>query len=403
LRTFARKRIALLCEYPTLSGGENSLLSMLGTAPLAGGEFEFLAFAPEKGPLAESFHALGIEVIPFDTRRSSSSASSEATSRRSRIREKLAGVFTSRKVDLLHANSLSMGRLSGPVVKESKATGIAHLRDIIKLSRRAIRDLNCQDRLLAVSRATRDHHLAQGLEAARCSVLYNGVDLARFHPPKNHAAKESIASELLRKLHGNHKIEPWRKSPFLIISIGQLGLRKGTEVLLQAAQKIKHPEIHYLIVGSRWSEKEESRAYERELHRLAARHPLPDRIHFLGTRNDIPRLLQASSLLVHTARQEPLGRVLLEAAATALPIIATDVGGTKEIFQDPSNTSNSPAARLIPKDDVAKLTCAIEELFSSEKERRAMGRAARSRMEAQFALEPAAKALREHYRDLLED
>ena len=52
---------------------------------------------------------------------------------------------------LLHANSLAMGRLSGPVAAELALPSLSHLRDIVTLSRQAIADLNCHTRLLAVS------------------------------------------------------------------------------------------------------------------------------------------------------------------------------------------------------------------------------------------------------------
>ena len=59
--------------------------------------------------------------------------------------------------------------------------------------------------------------------------------------------------------------------------------------------------------------------------------------------------MQAADLLVHAARQEPLGRVLLEAAACELPVMATDVGGTREIFGD------GPSVVLVPPGDPGAL------------------------------------------------
>src|SRR6185369_11888616 len=77
---------------------------------------------------------------------------------------------------------LAMGRLSGPVATEMQLPSIAHLRDIVGLSARAIADLDQHRRLLAVSQATRDYHVARGLTANKTFVAYNGVDLLRFQP-----------------------------------------------------------------------------------------------------------------------------------------------------------------------------------------------------------------------------
>ena len=83
---------------------------------------------------------------------------------------------------LLHANSLAMGRLSGPVAAELRLPSIGHLRDIIRFSTQAVADLNCHTRLLAVSDATRGLSRCRGPRAAKTHVLYNGVDLEEFHP-----------------------------------------------------------------------------------------------------------------------------------------------------------------------------------------------------------------------------
>ena len=104
-------------------------------------------------------------------------------------------------------------------------------------------------------------------------------------------------------------------------------------MLLRAAAQIadRMPNAHYVIIGQRHSEKTESRQFERDLLDASAR-ALVGRVHFLGRRNDVGRLLAELTLLAHPARQEPLGRVLLEAVAAGVAVVATAVGGTPEIF-----------------------------------------------------------------------
>jgi len=57
-----------------------------------------------------------------------------------------------------------------------------------------------------------------------------------------------------------------------------------------------------------------------------------NQVQWLGRRNDVPELMAKAKLLIHCAKQEPLGRVLLEAAASGLPMVTTRVGGTPEIL-----------------------------------------------------------------------
>jgi len=182
----------------------------------------------------------------------------------------------------------------------------------------------------------------------------------------------------------------------LVGSIGQICLRKAQDVLLEAAARGLSPAACcLLIIGERWSDKPESRRFEERLHVLAER--LAGRVHFLGARDDVPRLLNELTLLVHTARQEPLGRVLLEAAASGTPVVATDVGGTSEIFPP-----GSGSARLVPPDDPESLARAIGDLLAQPEARLALGAAARRRAEEQFDATQAAASLVEHYRAVAE-
>jgi glycosyltransferase involved in cell wall biosynthesis len=211
-------------------------------------------------------------------------------------------------------------------------------------------------------------------------VLRNGVDLRQFRP-------RSPTGYLHREL--NIPAE----AP-LVGDVGQIGLRKGQDVLMAAATALagRLPEFHCLFVGRRSSGKEESRRFESDL-RAAARGPLTGRVHFVGQRCDIEALLPELTLLVHVARQEPLGRVLLEAAACGVAVIATDVGGTREIFP-PATCS----ARLVSPDRPDDLAAAMAELLGDPSERRRLGIAARRRAEAAFDVRDAVAGLVEHYR-----
>ncbi|MBU4399965.1 MAG: glycosyltransferase [Planctomycetes bacterium] len=365
--------IILLCEYPTLNGGERSMLAVLDGLPAAG--FSPVVMAPPGGPLADELAGRGVELLSFQCREIGGVRIPTDL-----LRRRLAQILSRRRPALLHANSLAMGRLSGPVAARLRLPSIAHLRDIVKLSDRAVADLNCHARLLAVSRATREFHVSGGLSAEKTCVLYNGVDLDEFHPrpPTGYLHRELGLSAEAR----------------LIGTIGQLGLRKGQDVLLRAAATIadRAPNVHYLIVGERNSNKDESRQFENDLHD-ASGGPLLGRVHFLGRRNDVAPLLNELTLLVHAARQEPLGRVLLEAAAAGTTVVAAEVGGTPEIFPP-----QCEAARLVEPDDSAALAAVIVELLDDEPLRRRLAAAARRRAETYFDSRTAANNLLQHYR-----
>ena len=252
----------------------------------------------------------------------------------------------------------------------------------MRLSAAAIRSLNNLDRIITVSQATRDFHVKQGLDADRTEVIWNGIDPAPF--TRSETARCEIRSEL-----GIKSDEP------VVLSVGQIGLRKGFDTLAEAAVLLSQvqPGVHYLLAGQRFSTKEESIQHEQRIHEIF--NSAGDGLHFhpLGFRPDVVRLMSAADILVHPARQEPLGRVLLEAAAARLPIIATDVGGTREIL------CNQVSALLIPPDDPGALADRMQTLLSDRTRSLALGDAARQRIEKSFSVSGAATALADCWLD----
>ena len=107
--------------------------------------------------------------------------------------------------------------------------------------------------------------------------------------------------------------------------------------------------------------------------------------------------MSAADLLVHSAHQEPLGRVLLEAAASELPIVATNVGGTGEILQD------SRDAILVPPASHAALAEAIATALDDPDGGERRAESARRRIEQKFGVQGAADALLESWHCELRD
>jgi glycosyltransferase involved in cell wall biosynthesis len=276
-----------------------------------------------------------------------------------------------------------MGRLTGAIASLLDAACVAHLRDIIRLSRAAVADLNRNRRLLAVSRATRDSHVAAGLQCDRVRVVYNGIDCDVFQP--------RLRAGWLRAELG------LPASAFLIAAIGQIGIRKGQDVLANAAAQLANrlSDAHFVLVGERNSGKREAIEFETNVVEQFHAAGLSARFQRLGYRDDIPLLLNEVDLVVHPARQEPLGRVLLEAAAAGCPIIATDVGGTAEILE------HGHSAILVPPDDAQLLAEAIAELHDDAAKRKRYAEAARERVVSEFSIASAARTLADAWNEVL--
>jgi glycosyltransferase involved in cell wall biosynthesis len=357
-----KSRIALLFEYSTLNGGERSMLACLDWWRHQAAGMEFVAIAPARGRLAEELLSRSLEVIPW-TRDDGDPA--------------LIQIIQQAHPDLLHANSLSMGRVTGRIAAKVSIPTSSHLRDIVHLSSAAMADLNRNRLLIAVSFATRDAHAARGMDADRVVVVHNGVDLVKYQPRPR---RGWLRQELM--LPG---------TAVLAATIGQIGLRKGQDVLAAAAPLIvqRAPNVHFLLIGERSSTKAESVEFELNIDRQFASNHLSAQFHRLGYRDDIPDLMPEIDLIIHPASQEPFGRVLLEATACGVPVVATSVGGTAEIVVD------NVTGRLVPPRDPQLLANAVADLIADSETRHCMSVAARSRAEQEFHVGRCAEQLLE--------
>jgi glycosyltransferase involved in cell wall biosynthesis len=255
----------------------------------------------------------------------------------------------------------------------------------MRLSRARVARLNRLDRLLSVSRAAADALVAQGVAPDLLLVQPNGVDAEVEFSPDRQTGR-SLREEL-----GLPASAP------LVGFVGQLVMRKDPLSFLRAFRRVaaRRSDAHAVLIGARHSQKEEAVAYEASLHDEVRRAGLERRVHFLGERDDVPSVLAALSLLVNTSRQEPLGRVILEAMAMAVPVVATRVGGTPEIVADELN------GLLVPPDAPAACAAAVLRLLELPELASRLGTSARAHVLSEFTPRACADGWRAVYDSLV--
>ncbi len=371
-------KILVASEYGSVNGGENSFLTVIDGLRQNG--WSFIAAVPRRSPFANRLRESEVEVIDFCMHNADGVKKSQTE-----IREEFSTLATRTACDLVHCNSLSTSRICGPACRSLGIPSLGYLRDILKLSKKAMADLNQIDRLIAVSQATKRWHCERGLDPSRTFVVHNGVDSKIFFPDEKPPSQSGAA--------------PFTPSarPGLLF-VGQIGMRKGVDSLLDAFFKIAQeiPTAELAIVGQRYSQKQEAVDYEKRLILQVDNSLFSKRISWLGIRNDIPNLMRQSTILIHPARQEPLGRVLLESAASGLPMIATDVGGTSEILS-PTEFNEL----LVPPESPAEIARKVIELSNSPQKLNAISSQLRTRAMANFSVENCVSKLNWHYRELL--
>jgi glycosyltransferase involved in cell wall biosynthesis len=213
------------------------------------------------------------------------------------------------------------------------------------------------DRIITVSDAAQEAYAAVvRVPRARFQTIYNGIDLDRF---SSGGDKPALRQALNLPAEGP-----------LVTMVGVMRPGKGQEVAIEAARAL--PGIHLLLVG------DGRPPYRTDLEARAE--GLEDRVHFLGQRMDVPDLLRASDMLILPSDNEALPTVLIEAGASALPVVATCVGGIPEIVED------GTTGILIPPQDPAALAGAIQRLVDDPVLAQAMGQRAYERVRSVFTL-----------------
>lgn len=198
-------------------------------------------------------------------------------------------------------------------------------------------------------------HEEIGPEKSKVTVILNGVDTRRY--PAN-VDRMEIRTQL-----------GFNDDDRLLAVVGTLKEQKGHRYIIQAGTEIlvKHPDLHFLLIGDG--------PLRQELETQVAEAALEEQIHFLGNRSDVPDLLAACDYFALPSLWEGLPMALIEAMASCLPIVATQVSGTQRAV------IHMECGLLVPSGDSGELAGAIEVLLSHPERALAMGKAARERVE----------------------
>ena len=158
-------------------------------------------------------------------------------------------------------------------------------------------------------------------------------------------------------------------------TVGRLVWQKGFHELFAAAERLRdaHPDVVFVVVGG--SDPDKADAISSEELAAAGRR---GRIVFAGGRDDMEDVYRGFDLFVLPSHREGFPRSAMEAAASGLPVIATDIRGCRQVV------SHGQTGLLVPLHDPVRLASAIEELVVDSALRRRMGIAGRRKAEAEF-------------------
>ncbi len=200
---------------------------------------------------------------------------------------------------------------------------------------------------------------------SRIRLIPRGVDLTQF--PYRGEMKRTEGKE--------------REKEITVGMIGRITPLKGHGDFLRAMVKVvqEFPNCRIWIVGDAPKEKGD---YLNHLQRLTRRLGLSRQVEFLGNRSDVAEILrQLDVLVLSTVTPEAFGRVIVEAQAVGVPVVATRVGGVVDIIED------QKTGLLVPPSDPLTLSVAILRVLKDPVLARSLVEAARRRVEEEFSLE----------------
>ena len=331
-----RARILVAHPFPDLYGADRMLLMAIRVFRREG--HEVLVVIPENGPLIPEFKRADVpfKVVPFPVLRKA------ALSGRGMLRllhqtvttlKTLRALIREWGADLVYVNTLTV-----PIwllaAKSERIPSFCHVREaeegILPILGKALTTpLLLATLVLANSRATASFLTSNSPRlTSRIRVLYNGFDFEdEWTPPKPHGG------------------------PVRLVLVGRLNPRKGQDVAVKAVAQLigRGHDVSLEIVGSTFRGYE---WFERDLRDLANNLGVADRVVFRGFEDDVSSIYNRADIVLIPSLVESFGNVAVEAMSRARPVVASAVGGLREIVTKETGI-------LCPPDDVNQLAEAI--------------------------------------------
>lgn len=357
-------------QYCTEMAACPRILFLSYTAALGGGELCLLDLATAlrhhsavllltQGPLDQRLRAARVEVLGLGevnsdralaqvrTHTGFSLASLRAIAQVGRLARGVAQM--GREFDCLHANNLKAFVVAAIARFLGGAPVVWHLHDLLTagifsaINRRLLVALanRLAWRVVVNSQATGDAFVECGGRRSLVRVVYNGFRREPF---------DAVSEEMARATRRNLNIPA---TVPLVGCFSRLSPWKGQHVLLAALRDL--PGVHGLLVGEALFAEQD---YRTHLQQLVVDFGLGDRVHWLGFRDDVPQLMKACDVIVHTSTEpEPFGRVVVEAQLARRPVVAAAAGGVLELVT-PHQTG-----WLVPPNDAMALARALKHIF----------------------------------------
>jgi len=347
-------------------GGETQVLGL--TRALAAGGHRAELICDPAGRLWEQATGAGVRCHPIRIRNAIDLAAGV----------KLRAILKRERYDVVHFHT-SRAHSMAPLARGFGSTLVVTRRMDYRPNRVFAPYLynRAVDGVIAISGGVADSLAAAGVDRARVAIVHSGVDCEHFRPP---TAQERADARGALGISDDE---------IVISAIGALEQRKGHRHLIEAIGAIlaeaKSVKLKCFIAGQG--------SILRLLQNEVALVRCGDRIKLPGRIDDARGILWASDIFAMPSLKEGLGVAALEAMASGLPVIASDVGGLREVVED------GRTGIIVAPANCAAIASAIGRLAESGELRAQMGSAARARVVEKYSVERMAAETLALYRE----
>lgn len=323
---------------------------------------------PDNGPLVSRFEELGLKVYRVNMNRIKKSYFPLQMFKLYRnlknTGKELYDIVKSESIDMIHVNSLKAGLYFRFGIRNRIPQLIWHERDLVQQEYLGRKLSEICSLIIAISDSVSDKIKNYIPDKSKVVRIYNGIKIENF-------ACENMKTRNQLKLPEKGKIillpaqfVPWKRHDDLI---------RAAEIVLK-----KHSDATFILSGM--DSYNDHPDYIASLQKMTEDIGIKENVHFPGFIEDIPSLLAHTYALVLPAVEEPFGRVLIEAMAASVPVVAVESNGPKELIED------GKQGLLVPPGDIEELAKAIINLLDDEKKAKLLGFSGKEHVTANFSI-----------------
>ncbi len=378
----AHQTVLYLNHSAQMSGAEASLRSLLWGLRRADAPIDPLIALPGEGPLTSLLRDEGWSVTLAPLRRLERPRGliDTMTSLLHVIQTAphICRLANGSSAKIIHSNSTTAHIVGGLAGEKTGKPALWHCRDLVPLGKIAAQLGGKAARVVAISGCVAASLERDGVPRDKIRVIFNGLDPDDWRPRLRSVVRELLALPSDAFVFGVvGQMVPWKNHSAFI----------EAAALLAADDECAHARF-VVIGGDLW---DEHATYIKELRALVKQHELAGRFNFVPNQGDGGDALAALDCLVHPALDEPFGRVVMEAMAMELPVIAMNRNGPREIIQHEHD------GLLVEPEDLA---AAMKRVLLDAELREHLSHNARPSIESRFHIAEHTRQMLELYSEL---